>query len=89
MKEWKKEHCAEQPEELQLIAEGIYMQRRNIQEVQHEADENMGTEAYTDWTCECREISVSEYQMLKSIEEIDTAQAIDDYTNSLIEEGVI
>ena len=87
MKEWKQERCAEQPDELQLIADGIYMQRRNIQRVDHEKDETKGEEAYTEWVCECREISVSEYNMLKSIEAIDTQAAIDDYTNSLIEEG--
>lgn len=89
MKEWKQERCAEQPDELQLIADGIYMQRRNIQRVDHEKDEAKGEETYTEWVCECREISVSEYNMLKSIEAIDTQAAIDDYTNSLIEEGVL
>ncbi len=89
MKEWKQERCAEQPDELQLIADGIYMQRRNIQRVDHEKDEIKGEEAYTEWVCEARQISVSEYNMLKSIEDIDTQAAIDDYTNSLIEEGVL
>ena len=89
MKQWTEERCAECPQELQVIADGIYMQRRNIEEVTHEADEAAGTEAWTEWVCESREISVSEYEMLKSIEEIDTAQAIDDYTMQLIEEGVL
>jgi hypothetical protein len=39
--------------------------------------------------CESREIPVSEYEMLKSIEEIDTSQAIDNYTMQLMSEGVI
>ena len=89
MKEWKQERCAEQPDELQTIADGIYMQRRNIQRVDHEKDEAKGEEAYTEWVCECREISVADYQMLKSIEEIDTASAIDAYTQQLIEEGLL
>lgn len=89
MKDWKKEHCAVQPEELQLIADGIYMQRRNIQKVEHKADESSGTGAYTEWVCECREISVADYQMLKSIEQINTASAIDAYTQQLIEEGLL
>jgi hypothetical protein len=32
---------------------------------------------------------VSEYQMLQSIEEIDTQKAVDDYTMQLMEEGVL
>ena len=67
MKEWIKERCSEEPQELQLVADGIYIQRKNIKEVQHEATEGM--EVYTDWECDSREITVSEYQMLKSIEE--------------------
>ena len=59
MKEWKIEHCSERPLELQVIAPGIYMQRRNIRQVEHEATEGM--EAYTDWECECREITFEEY----------------------------
>ena len=89
MKTWEEERCAEQPQELQLVADDIYMQRRNIREVQHEADEVAGMEAYTEWICECREITVSEYEMLKSIEEIDTTEAIDAYTLALIEEGLL
>lgn len=89
MKQWTEERCAEQPQELQLIASDTYMQRRNIEKVEHEADEQAGTEAYTEWVCESREITVSEYEMLKSIEEIDTTQAIDEYTMQLIEEGVL
>lgn len=89
MKEWKQEICATQPDELQLISPNTYIERRNIEEVEHEADEVTGMEAYTDWKCESREISVSEYQMLKSIEAIDTAEAIDSYTLQLMEEGLL
>ncbi len=89
MKEWKQEHCASQPDKLQLISADTYIQRRNIEEVAHEADETAGTESYTEWVCESREISISEYEMLKSIEEIDTTNAIDAYTAQLLEEGVI
>lgn len=31
----------------QVIAPGLYMQRCNIREVSHEADETSGTEVYT------------------------------------------
>jgi hypothetical protein len=55
--------------------------------VQHEATEGM--EAYADWECDSREITVSEYQMLESIKQINTDKAIDDYTAQLIEEGLL
>ena len=89
MKQWSKEHCAQRPEELQPIAPGLYMQRRDIQEVRHEADEVAGTDAYTEYVCESREITESEYAMLESIEQINTEKAIDAYTMQLIEEGVL
>jgi hypothetical protein len=50
MKEWTKERCSEEPQELQLVADGIYIQRKNIERVQHEATEGM--EAYADWECD-------------------------------------
>lgn len=87
MKEWKEEHCATQPDALQLIARGTYIQRRNIREASHEETED--APAYTEYVCESREISVSEYEMLKSIENINTQEAIDNYTLQLIEEGVM
>ncbi len=87
MKAWKEERCAEQPSEIQLISSKTYIQRRNIEEEHHEATEDM--EAYTDYVCESRVITVSEYEMLKSIEEIDSTAAIDAYTEELIEEGVL
>lgn len=87
MKEWTKERCSEEPQELQLVADGIYIQGKNIEKVQHEATEGM--EAYTDWECDSREITVSEYQMLESIKQINTDKAIDDYTAQLIEEGLL
>ena len=85
MKEWKEERCATQPDELQIIAPGVYMQRRNITEVKHEATEDM--QAYTDYSCECREITVSEYEMLQSIANINSDKAIEAYTLELMEEG--
>lgn len=44
---------------------------------------------YTDYECESREISVSEYEMIKSVEQINTDKAIEDYTLQLMEEGVL
>lgn len=89
MKAWKQERCSEQPEELQDIGGGLYMERRNITAENHEADEAAGVEAYTDYVCECREITQDEYHMLKSMGEIDTQAAIDNYTEQLIEEGLL
>ncbi len=87
MKNWKEEHLSSQPDALQQIAQGLYIERRNIREVTHEAADDM--EAYTDWVCESRIISVDEYHMLQAIKEIDTQKAIDDYTEQLIEEGLL
>ena len=87
MKEWSKEICSEKPEELQLIAPDTYIERKDIVEVQHEETEDMP--AYTDYECMSREISVSEYNMIKSITEINTNNAIDAYTEELIKEGMI
>ena len=87
MKQWKEERCSTQPKELEVIADGVLMQRRNIEAVEHEATEEMA--AYTDYVCESREITVSEYEMLKSIKGINTDKAIEEYTLQLMEEGVI
>ena len=89
MKDWTQERCSERPDELQVIAPGLFMQRRNIQKVEHEADETAGLEAYTEYVCESREITESEYAMLESIEQISTEKAIDAFTMQLIEEGVL
>jgi hypothetical protein len=74
-----------------LIAPSLYIQRRNIQEVKH--DEMDDRPAYTEYVCESREITESEYAMLQSVEEIQTdkavTEAIDQYTAELIEEGVL
>lgn len=49
--------------------------------------------AYTDYVCESREITESEYAMLKSIAEIRTDEAvtaaIDEYTMQLMEGGLL
>lgn len=89
MKAWKQERCSEQPEELQDIGGGLYMERRNITAENHEADEAAGVEAYTDYVCESREITQDEYNMLKSINEHNDQETIDAYTEQLLEEGVI
>lgn len=82
---------AEKPQPLQPIADGLYMERRNITLVEHEATDV--TDAYTEYVCESREIGVSEYNMIQSITEIKTDEAvtnaIDAYTLSLMEGGML
>ena len=87
MKEWTKEICSEKPEELQLIAPDVYIQRKNIVKVKH--NESEVSNAYESYECMSREISISEYNMLMSITEIRTNEAIDAYTAELIEGGLI
>ena len=88
MTDWKQEISPQQPPELQVIGNNLYMERKNIREVEvHPIDE--GQEPYTQWESDSREITFDEYHMLKSIEAIDTQAAIDDYTLQLIQEGVI
>ena len=69
------------------MAPDTFIQRRNIQQEEHEATEQAA--AYTDFVCESREITESEYAMLKSIEEIRTDEAvtaaIDEYTMQLMD----
>lgn len=69
------------------MAPNLYIQRRNIEQQEHE--ERDGMAAYTDYACESREITESEYEMLKSIEEISTEKAIDEYTLQLMEGGIL
>ena len=91
MKQWTQERSASRPVELQLVAPDTFIQRRNIQPEEHEATDQAA--AYTDFVCESREISVGEYEMLKSIEAIKTDEAvtaaIDEYTMQLMEGGLL
>lgn len=91
MKQWTEERSAQRPAELQLVAPNLYIQRRNITAQEHEEQDGMA--AYTDYVCESREITESEYEMLKSIEEIKTDKAvnaaIDEYTMQLMEGGLL
>lgn len=93
MKDWTQERCHKWPDELQAIAPGIYMQRRNVRKTERILGEALETEAYTEYVCESREITESEYAMLKSIETIKTDEAvtaaIDEYTMQLMEGGLL
>ena len=73
MTEWRTEYCSEQPSELQVIGKELYIQRRNIHQVTHEATE--GSEAYTDWECESREITFTEYHQWKTDEAVKKNEA--------------
>lgn len=83
--------CSEYPEQLQLVAPDLYIERKEIKAVYHDATAEMA--AYTDYECMSREISVSDYNMLKDISEISTQEAVDSaidaYTEQLIEEGLL
>ena len=61
------------------MAPNLYIQRRNIEQQEHE--ERDGMAAYTDYVCESREITESE--------EISTEKAIDEYTLQLMEGGLL
>lgn len=93
MKDWTQERCHKRPDELQPIAPGLYMQRRNIQKTERNLGKALETEACTEYVCESREITESEYAMLKSIESIKTDEAvtsaIDEYTMQLMEGGLL
>lgn len=82
---WKKEINSVLPDELQEIGAGLYMERKNIVAVTKERD----GETYECFESDSREISITDYNMIKSIEEIETDKAIDDYTMQLIEEGLL
>lgn len=88
MTEWKEEHCSQQPAEVEAIADGFLIQRRNIKKVVHEADEAAGTEAYTEWVCTSREITITEYQLQHKAEMAEMNEAIDDLTVSILTGGL-
>lgn len=87
MQAWKKEISASEPLPLEIVAPDTYIQRKDIVAVEHEKTEER--DAYTDYECMSREISVSDYHMLESIEQISTDKAIEEYTLQLMQEGAI
>lgn len=89
MTEWKTEWCSELPSELEEISPTTYIERKNIEEEVFDVDGSDSGETYVRFTCQSRIITKTEYQMVKAIENIDTADAIDAYTMQLIEEGVL
>ena len=59
MKDWREEHSSQQPEEFEQISDGTFMQRRNIRKVDHEKNDDQP--AYSEYVCECREMTAAEY----------------------------
>lgn len=91
MTDWKTEVCgADMPQELELVSPDTYIERKNIHFVVPEEDpvleENQMSPHYE---CTSRFISVTDYNNLKSIQNLKTDEAIDAYTMQLIEEGVL
>ena len=89
MTEWKEEHCSQQPAEIEAIAVGFLIQRRNIRKVVHSEDPDTGTGRYDEWVCESRQISITEYQMQNKDELMAMNEAIDDLTVSILTGGMI
>ena len=58
MQEWKKELCREQPETLQELGKGTYIQRRNI--TPYERKDGNG-EVDKGYSCEYRILTKEEY----------------------------
>lgn len=87
MTEWIEDICSEKPDELTKGSQISYIQRRNIHQVVTPATDDMPE--YTQWVSESRIISIDEYNLLESIKEIKTDEAIDNYTLQLIEEGLL
>lgn len=87
MTNWVKENCACQPNELELVGRDVYIQRRDIEQIVHGATNGM--DAYTDWECESRFITVDELNLINEIQAISNEKAIDAYTEQLIEEGIL
>lgn len=87
MTNWIEDICSEKPEELIMGSPTSYIQRRNIHQVIVPATEDIPE--YTQWVSELRFISIDEYNLLESIKEIRTEEAIDEYTLQLIEEGLL
>lgn len=91
MTTWKLEVCGQDmPQELELVSPDTYIQRDLIQLVTPEEDGERGEGAVgAHYECYSRFITVAEYNQLNAIEQIETNQAIDEYTMALIEEGIL
>ena len=87
MTEWRKTNFADVPKEIEIIGRGLYLQCRNIEQIEHE--EQDGMPSYIDWECDSREITFEEYNLISEIASISNEKAIDAYTEQLIEEGIL
>lgn len=91
MNGWREEHCFTVPDEYQELGGGRVMVRKNIRQASHEEAE--GRPAFTEWVCECMEMDEGSYKAMVLAKEYktedDVVRAIDDYTQELIEGGVL
>ena len=105
MTDWKKVIGSECPEEVDRSSSPttVYL-RRNVEQVQKEVDGIDGEMKTTEWQYEEMEMSVEEYNnmilmqqvvtentqgIVESVTEFQREAVIDEYTQKLIEEGVI
>lgn len=105
MTNWKKVIGSERPEEVDRTSSPttVYL-RRNIEQVQKEVDGIDGEMQTTEWQYEEMEMSVEEYnnmiliqkvvsentaEIVESVTQFQRDAVIDEYTQQLIEEGVI
>lgn len=66
MTSWTEEELDHKPEELEVNYDE-YIQRKNIKEVTKKDEEGR---AYKAWTCQMRFLKISEYEMLKAMQNI-------------------
>lgn len=105
MTDWKKVIGSERPEEVDRTSSPttVYL-RRNIEQVQKEVDGIDGEMQTTEWQYEEMEMSIAEYnsmllmqkvvsentaEIIESVTKFQKEAVIDEYTQQLIEEGVI
>lgn len=66
MTSWTEEELDHNPEELEINYDE-YIQRKNIKEVTKKDEEGR---VYKAWTCQMRFLKISEYEMLKAMQNI-------------------
>ena len=81
MQEWKKELCREQPETLQELGKGTYIQRRNI--TPYERKDGNG-EADKGYSCEYRILTKEEYFAALEQENSNKNMLIETEKNQLV-----
>lgn len=78
MTNWVEEYCSVQPDEVQSIAPDRLIQRKDIKEIKHEAEDDRP--AWREFVCLSRTLSTSEYtEILK-----EKAEATDAYIDMVL-----